>query len=148
MLPDISGTFRVVRDARTGTYDNGDQWATARVMASRSVRNRDTGQWEKKETYFATLRPPQHLVDDVAALRDGDEVFVTGGEFTDEFTGRDGQRRSTAAIKVRQVRLLQRRSGGGSPAGASGWAGQGEAAHGTDSGDFGGGFGGHDEAPF
>lgn len=148
MLPHISGDFRVVRDARAGTYDDGEAWATARVMASRSVMNRDTGQWEKKDTYFGSLRPRGHNVEIVAALRDGDEIFVRGEECTEEFTGRDGQRRSTQVIRVQQVRVLQPRSGGGSPAGASGWAGQGEAAHGTDSGDFGGGFGGHDEAPF
>ena len=152
MLPHMSGEFRVVKDARTGVNDDGTNWAQVRVMASRSARRED-GTWETVDRLFLTIKPRRHQVDDVAALRQGDDVFLSGEPHTAEFTGRDGNPRSDLVMYPRQVRLLLPRNGGaptrgpGAPGGPStahqgpgnGWNQQ-EGPEVT--------FGGSDEAPF
>ena len=113
MLPHLSGDYRVVRDARAGTTDDGTNWAQARVMASRSTQD-ERGQWITRERLFLTIKALPHQVEDVAGLRQGDEVFVSGEPFTDEYVGRDGQRRSDLVIRPRRLRRLEPRAARGS----------------------------------
>lgn len=116
MLPHLSGDYRVVRDARAGTTDDGNNWAQARIMASRSTKD-EHGQWITRERLFLTIKARPHQIEDVAGLRQGDEVFVSGEPFTDEYVGRDGQRRSDLVMYPRQIRLVTARAAHG-PTGA------------------------------
>ena len=113
MLPHLSGDYRVVRDARAGTTDDGTNWAQARIMASRSTKD-ERGQWITRERLFLTIKARPHQIEDVAGLRQGDEVFVSGEPFTDEYVGRDGQRRSDLVMYPRQIRLVKARTAQGS----------------------------------
>lgn len=124
MLPHLSGDYRVVRDARAGTTDDGTNWAQARIMASRSTQD-EHGQWITRERLFLTIKARPHQMEDVAGLRQGDEVFVSGEPFTDEYVGRDGQRRSDLVMYPRQIRLVTARA-------ARGYSGAGHAQGGPE----------------
>lgn len=105
MIPPMIGVFRVVRDARSGATDDGREWAQARVMASRSEKN-EQGEWETQARLFLTVKARPWQVETVAALRQGDDVFLHGDPFTDEYVGRDGQPRADLVMYPREIRRI------------------------------------------
>ena len=111
-LPNINGTFRLVKAPRLAGINGADGSSThvlsMRVAASRSKCNPATREWEDVARVFVDVdyyRDNAHVL--AGKLDKGTQVYVSGELVTDEWNDKTtGERRSKIKVRASQVHPL------------------------------------------
>jgi single-strand DNA-binding protein len=112
---------RLTRDPETRMFANGGKVAKFGLAVNYMMqkRNPTTGEWEGGETAFIDIetfnRPNGRQLADLAEqrLRKGQQVFVEGRLRLNEWTDKDGQKRSKLLVVADGLEFLEPRSDSG-----------------------------------
>lgn len=159
---------RLTRDPETRTFANGGKVVKFGFAVNNRRKNAQSGQWEDEPVFIdmevfnrGENGKQADLVEQ--SLRKGHQVFIEGHLRLDQWTDKEGQKRSRLLVRVDNFQFLERREGGDgggyenrSSAPATNRAPAGNrapapAARGPDNFDDGGGEpanGGNDDIPF
>jgi single-strand DNA-binding protein len=112
---------RLTRDPETRTFANGGKVAKFGFAVNflMQKRNPTTGEWEGGETAFVEIetfnRPNGRQLADLAEqrLRKGQQVFIEGRLRLNEWTDKEGQKRSKLLVVADSLEFLEGRGEGG-----------------------------------
>lgn len=130
---------RLTRDPEVRTFTNGGKVAKFGFAVNYLIqkRNPTTGEWEGGETAFVEIeafnRPNGRQLADLVEqrLRKGQQVFLEGRLRLNEWTDKEGQKRSKLLVVVDNLEFLEARGEGG---GGEGYRSQRPAGSGYRSG--------------
>lgn len=91
---------RVGADPTTRTAQSGSDVTTFRMAVQRSGKDKDTADWFEVTTFGRTAEVASKY------LRKGGKVAVTGACQVEEWTGKDGTKRTTVRIIANDLHLL------------------------------------------
>lgn len=109
---------RLTRDPEVRTFANGGKVAAIGFAVNNRRKNPQSGQWEDEPVYldmeaFNRREGGQQLADLVeSSLRKGNQVFVEGHLKLDQWTDKEGQKRSKIKIVVDHLQFLEPRASG------------------------------------
>jgi single-strand DNA-binding protein len=107
---------RLTRDPEVRTFANGGKVAAMGFAVTNRRKNAQTGQWEDDPCFldleaFNRGEGGRQLADLVASsLRKGQQVFIEGHLRFDQWTDREGQKRSKLKVVVDNLQFLEPRS--------------------------------------
>lgn len=98
MLPTVHGEFGIVADPEIKFSEKGNAWMRVRCVAKDRVRD-SNGTWSDGKTLFIDVwvsgKQSEHLADSVGK---GDNILVTGKLEQNEWTDKDGVKRTSFRI--------------------------------------------------
>lgn len=114
---------RLTRDPETRAFSNGGKVAKFGFAVNNRKKNSQTGQWEDDPVFLdveAFNRGDTGKTADLVEqyLRKGHQAFIEGHLQLDQWTSKEGEKRSKIKIVVDNVQFLERREdgeGGGRP---------------------------------
>jgi single-strand DNA-binding protein len=114
---------RLTRDPESRTFSTGGKVAKFGFAVNNRRKNPSTGQWEDEPVYLdidafnrGEFGKNADLVEQY--LRKGTQVFIEGHLVLDQWTDKDGQKRSKLKIVLDNMQFLERREDGGSGEGS------------------------------
>jgi single-strand DNA-binding protein len=103
-VPRITVAGRLADDPSLKFAQSGKAVARLRLVASDRKKNEQTGTWEDADTLWISATCWDKLAENVAeSTKKGDLVVVTGRLVTEEWTDREGNKRSAITLKVETV---------------------------------------------
>jgi single-strand DNA-binding protein len=142
---------RLTRDPEVRTFSNGGKVAKIGFAVNNRKKNQQTGQWEDEPVFLdidafnrETGRKLADLVEQY--LRKGNQVYIEGNLVLDQWTDKDGQKRSKLKIVLQDLQFLESKSDGAAGDGgaraprASAPAAQRKPEPNYSNGGYGGGF--------
>jgi single-strand DNA-binding protein len=115
---------RLTRDPEVRTFSNGGKVAKIGFAVNNRKKNQQTGQWEDDPVFIdidafnrETGRKLADLVEQY--LRKGHQAYIEGNLVLDQWTDKDGQKRSKLKIVLQDVQFLEPRSDGASGEGGT-----------------------------
>ena len=115
---------RLTRDPEVRTFSNGGKVAKIGFAVNNRKKNQQTGQWEDDPVFLdidafnrETGRKLADLVEQY--LRKGNQVYIEGNLVLDQWTDKDGQKRSKLKIVLQDLQFLEPKSDGAAADGAS-----------------------------
>src|SRR5579871_908755 len=106
---------RLTRDPEVRTFGNGGKVAKIGFAVNNRRKNQQTGQWEDEPVFVdidafnrETGRKLADLVEQY--LRKGHQAYIEGNLVLDQWTDKDGQKRSKLKIVLQDVQFLEPRS--------------------------------------
>jgi single-strand DNA-binding protein len=119
---------RLTRDPEVRSFSNGGKVAKLGFAVNNRKKNQQTGQWEDDPVFIdaevfnrGEMGKQADLVEQ--SLKKGHQVFIEGHLRMDNWTDKEGQKRSKLVVVVDNFQFLERREdggGGGAPRMASG----------------------------
>ena len=117
---------RLTRDPETRTFSNGGKVAKIGFAVNNRKKNQQTGEWEDDPCFLdveafnrETGRKFADLVEQY--LKKGTQVYIEGNLVLDQWTDKDGQKRSKLKIVMQDMQFLDgKRDGMGEEGGGSG----------------------------
>lgn len=105
-IPRIAGIFRLTRDPELRFTQSGKAVATLGLAASDS-RKDESGNWQNIAALFieANLWGPQAEIVNNSCNK-GDELYVAGTPYTDQWQDKNGNKRSTIKLRANAVKLI------------------------------------------
>lgn len=105
-IPRIAGIFRLTRDPELRFTQSGKAVATLGLAASDS-RKDESGNWQNIAALFieANLWGPQAEIVNNSCNK-GDELYVAGTPYTDQWQDKNGNKRSTIKLRANVVKLI------------------------------------------
>ena len=115
---------RLTRDPETRTFANGGKVANFGFAVNNRRKNNSTGQWEDEPVFLdceAFNRGETGKLADLVEqyLHKGHQAFIEGHLKLDQWTDKEGQKRSKLKIVVDNVQFLEKRPDGGMGEGGS-----------------------------
>lgn len=118
---------RLTRDPETRTFTNGGKVAKFGFAVNNRRKNNQTGQWEDEPVFLdvevfnrGEMGRQADLVEN--SLRKGHQCFIEGHLKLDQWTDKEGQKRSRLMVVVDNFQFLEPRSdGGGGDGGGRGY---------------------------
>jgi single-strand DNA-binding protein len=115
---------RLTRDPEVRTFSNGGKVAKFGFAVNNRKKNQQTGQWEDEPVFIDTEvfnRGESGRQADLVeqSLRKGQQVFIEGHLRMDNWTDKEGQKRSKLVIVIDNFQFLEPRSDGGAGEGGS-----------------------------
>jgi single-strand DNA-binding protein len=114
---------RLTRDPEVRTFSNGGKVAKIGFAVNNRRKNQQTGQWEDEPVFLdidafnrETGRKLADLVEQY--LRKGHQAYIEGNLVLDQWTDKDGQKRSKLKIVLQDVQFLEPRSSDGGDGGS------------------------------
>src|SRR5580658_6392705 len=109
---------RLTRDPEIRTFSNGGKVAKFGFAVNNRKKNQQTGQWEDEPVFLdveAFNRGETGKQADLVEqyLRKGHQAFIEGHLQLDQWTSKEGEKRSKLKIVVDNVQFLERREEGG-----------------------------------
>jgi single-strand DNA-binding protein len=110
---------RLTRDPEVRTFANGGKVAHFGFAVNNRRKNTQTGQWEDEPVYldleaFNRGEGGRQLADLVEqSLKKGHQTYIEGRLRLDQWTDKDGQKRSKLKIVVENLQFLEPRADGG-----------------------------------
>lgn len=108
---------RLTRDPEVRTFSNGGKVAKIGFAVNNRKKNQQTGQWEDDPVFLdidafnrETGRKLADLVEQY--LHKGNQVYIEGNLVLDQWTDKDGQKRSKLKIVMQDVQFLEPRTDG------------------------------------
>ncbi|WP_328344865.1 single-stranded DNA-binding protein [Micromonospora sp. NBC_00421] len=147
-LPPIFGTARLLDDPELRFAPSGVAVCRVRLAFNSRKKNDATGQWEDADTLFVDGTVFKQEAENVAeSLTRGTEVVVYGRLKTEQYTTREGEKRSATKLMIDGIGPSLKfatakpqklaRSNGGQPGGGNDpWASGGAAPTRTGGGNF------------
>jgi single-strand DNA-binding protein len=108
---------RLTRDPEVRTFSNGGKVAKIGFAVNHRKRNQQTGQWEDEPVFLDidefNLETGRKLADLVEQyLRKGNQVYIEGNLVLDQWTDKDGQKRSKLKIVLQDLQFLEPKGDG------------------------------------
>jgi single-strand DNA-binding protein len=107
---------RLTRDPEVRTFSNGGKVAHFGFAVNNRKKNQQTGQWEEDPVFLdieAFNRETRKLADLVEQyLKKGHQAYIEGHLRLDQWTDKDGQKRSKLKIVLGDVQFLEPRADG------------------------------------
>jgi single-strand DNA-binding protein len=136
---------RLTRDPEVRTFSNGGKVAKIGFAVNNRKKNQQTGQWEDDPVFIdvdafnrETGRKLADLVEQY--LRKGHQAYIEGNLVLDQWTDKDGQKRSKLKVVLQEVQFLEPKSDGTPRASAPAAPRKTEPSYSN-----GGSYGGYDE---
>jgi single-strand DNA-binding protein len=108
---------RLTRDPECRTFSNGGKVAHFGFAVNNRKKNQATGAWEEDPVFLdieAFNRETRKLADLVEQyLKKGHQAYIEGSLRLDQWTDKDGQKRSKLKIVLSDVQFLEPRADGG-----------------------------------
>lgn len=106
MSSSVTLTGRVATDPVLTFDSNGGAICRFTVVTDRRVRNQQTQQFESQDTTWWRCTCWKALAEQAAEHLDkGKAVIVTGNAYQDDYTDKDGNQRTSLAVKVNDIAL-------------------------------------------
>jgi single-strand DNA-binding protein len=106
-LPTLSGIGRLTQDP-TLRYTSSGVGVCQVNLAFNSRRKNQAGEWEDDKVLFLRAEAWRETAEAMAELSKGALVVVTGDVETEQWTTKDGEKRSAAKLNLRGIgRVLQ-----------------------------------------
>jgi len=110
---------RLTRDPEVRTFSNGGKVAKFGFAVNNRKKNQQTGQWEDDPVFLdidAFNRENGRKLADLVEqyLRKGNQVYIEGNLVLDQWTDKDGQKRSKLKIVLQDMQFLEPRQDGAS----------------------------------
>jgi single-strand DNA-binding protein len=109
---------RLTRDPEVRTFSNGGKVAKIGFAVNNRKKNQQTGQWEDDPVFLdidafnrETGRKLADLVEQY--LKKGHQCYIEGNLVLDQWTDKDGQKRSKIKVVLQDVQFLEPRADGG-----------------------------------
>lgn len=105
-IPRIAGIFRLTRDPELHFTQSGKAVATLGLAASDS-RKDESGNWQNIATLFIEANlwgTPAEIVTN--SCNKGDELYVAGTPYTDQWKDKNGNKRSTIKLRANVVKPI------------------------------------------
>jgi single-strand DNA-binding protein len=103
MLPEINGEFGIVKAPELRFGKEGNAWLKLRAVAKDRKRGQN-GEWEDGAPCYLDIsierKQAEHLVDSVTV---GDSIIVSGTLAMEEWTDKEGNKRTSYVIRARKV---------------------------------------------
>ncbi|HWG42847.1 MAG TPA: single-stranded DNA-binding protein [Gemmataceae bacterium] len=110
---------RLTRDPEVRTFSNGGKVAKIGFAVNNRKKNQQTGQWEDDPVFIdvdafnrETGRKLADLVEQY--LRKGHQAYIEGNLVLDQWTDKDGQKRSKLKVVLQDVQFLEPKADGAS----------------------------------
>jgi single-strand DNA-binding protein len=110
---------RLTRDPEVRTFGNGGKVAAFGFAVTNRKKNQQTGQWEDDPMFIdvdafnrETGRKLADLVEQY--LKKGHQAYIEGSLKLDQWTDKEGQKRSKLKLVLHDMQFLEPRSDGGS----------------------------------
>lgn len=104
MLPNISGTFRCIKDPDLRYSAGGMAICSFTAVADKKKKNEATGEWEDDKVIFVRVTTFKGLAEHVAeSVQKGVTVLVQGQASVSEWETKEGEKRSTVEITANEV---------------------------------------------
>jgi len=118
---------RLTRDPEVRTFSNGGKVAKLGFAVNNRKKNQQTGEWEDEPVFLdidAFNRETRKLADLAEQyLKRGHQAYIEGHLVLDQWTDKDGQKRSKLKVVMHDVQFLEPKAdgagGGPRPAGAA-----------------------------
>lgn len=109
---------RLTRDPETRTFSNGGKVANIGFAVNNRKKNTQTGEWEDDPVFLdceAFNRGDTFKLADriEQTLRKGQQIFIEGHLKLDQWTSKEGEKRSKIKIVVENFQYLEPRADGG-----------------------------------
>jgi single-strand DNA-binding protein len=108
---------RLTRDPEVRTFSNGGKVAKIGFAVNNRKKNQQTGQWEDDPVFLdidafnrETGRKLADLVEQY--LRKGHQAYIEGNLVLDQWTDKDGQKRSKLKVVLQDVQFLEPKTDG------------------------------------
>jgi len=108
---------RLTRDPEVRTFSNGGKVAKIGFAVNNRKKNQQTGQWEDDPVFLdvdafnrETGRKLADLVEQY--LRKGHQAYIEGNLVLDQWTDKDGQKRSKLKVVLQDIQFLEPRADG------------------------------------
>lgn len=116
---------RLTRDPEARTFGNGGKVTKFGFAVNNRRKNQQTGQWEEEPTFIDVevfnRGETGRLADLVEeTLRKGQQIFIEGKLQLDQWTDKDGQKRSKLKVVGDNFQYLEAKGGGGNGGGGDG----------------------------
>jgi single-strand DNA-binding protein len=141
---------RLTRDPEVRTFGTGGKVAAFGFAVTNRKKNQQTGQWEDDPMFIdvdafnrETGRKLADLVEQY--LKKGHQAYIEGSLKLDQWTDKEGQKRSKIKLVLHDLQFLEPRSDGGEGGGRAPRASAPRRTDNTAYGTGGGGHGGYDE---
>jgi single-strand DNA-binding protein len=109
---------RLTRDPEVRVFGNGGKVAKFGFAVNNRRKNQQTGQWEDEPVFLdmevfnrGEMGKQADLVE--SSLKKGHQVFIEGHLRMDNWTDKEGQKRSKLLVVVDNFQFLERREDGG-----------------------------------
>jgi single-strand DNA-binding protein len=108
---------RLTRDPEVRTFSNGGKVAKIGFAVNNRKKNQQSGQWEDDPVFLdidAFNRENGRKLADLVEqyLRKGNQAYIEGNLVLDQWTDKDGQKRSKLKIVLQEVQFLEPKSDG------------------------------------
>jgi single-strand DNA-binding protein len=108
---------RLTRDPEVRTFSNGGKVAKIGFAVNNRKKNQQTGQWEDDPVFLdidAFNRENGRKLADLVEqyLKKGHQAYIEGNLVLDQWTDKDGQKRSKLKIVMQEVQFLEPRADG------------------------------------
>lgn len=104
MSTPVTLTGRIATEPALTFLASGDGVCKFTVVTDRRVKNDTTGQWESKDTTWWRCTAWKQLAEQCAEhLNKGDAVLLTGTASQDDYTDKDGNPRTSLAVRVTDI---------------------------------------------
>jgi single-strand DNA-binding protein len=139
---------RLTRDPEVRTFSNGGKVAKIGFAVNNRKKNQQTGQWEDDPVFLdidAFNRENGRKLADLVEqyLKKGHQAYIEGNLVLDQWTDKDGQKRSKIKVVLQDLQFLEPKADGAGNEGGRAPRAGGAPARKPDTG-YGGG-GGYDE---
>lgn len=105
-IPRIAGIFRLTRDPELRFTQSGKAVATLGLAASDS-RKDESGNWQNIATLFMDANLWGTQAENVNnSCRKGDELYIDGTPYTDQWQDKTGNKRSTIKLRANTVKPI------------------------------------------
>ncbi len=108
---------RLTRDPEVRTFSNGGKVAKLGFAVNNRRKNPQSGEWEDEPVFLdidAFNRETRKLADLVEQyLKRGHQCYIEGHLVLDQWTDKDGQKRSKLKVVMHDVQFLEPKSDGG-----------------------------------
>ncbi len=108
---------RLTRDPEVRSFSNGGKVAKIGFAVNNKKKNQQTGQWEDEPVFVdidAFNTEKRKLADLVEQyLKKGHQAYIEGHLMLDQWTDKDGQKRSKLKVVLNDLQFLEPRKDGG-----------------------------------
>lgn len=116
---------RLTRDPEARTFGNGGKVAKFGFAVNNRRKNQQTGQWEDEPTFLDVEvfnRGENGRLADLVeeTLRKGQQIFIEGKLQLDQWTDKDGQKKSKLKVVGDNFQYLEAKGAGGNGGGGDG----------------------------